>query len=355
MRLGVLFSDTAAARRALDKFAESRRAVAKVNKTDVKVSTLWRLWMIEREKDGMNNAVYDANYAALGPYFGHRVVSVLEADDFRKYAAERFAAGRSAWTVHTELTRLHSCFKWAVPKKLPADDRPKRWVPKPGKHRDRVLTRAERAVLVAAAEKGDPHIWVFTILLFATGARHTAILDLTWDRIDFAAGTIEFDEDLPPDPMSKAWKKGRAKVPMNKSSRSALEQAYAGRQSKYVIEHGGRRLKSVREGFANAVERAGLGAYVPHPSQPGKTVFKTDVTPHTIRHTVTTWLDAAGVETKRTAQLVGHRDEETTQRIYTHAAPDVLQAAVMLLDEDFAPLPKISVQAVKSDEEAPAN
>ena len=100
--------------------------------------------------------------------------------------------------------------------------------------------------------------------------------------------------------------------------RAALERAYQGRQTDFVIEHGGRRLKSAREGFAAAVRRAGLG--------PG-------ITPHTIRHSVITWLDEASIETRRTAQLAGHRDERTTKRVYTHSSPEVLKEAVGRLND----------------------
>ena len=130
--------------------------------------------------------------------------------------------------------------------------------------------------------------------------------------------------------MSKAWRKGRATVPMNPSVRAALLEAYAGRQTDHVIEHGGRRLKTVREGFAAAVERAGLD------QSAGA------VTPHTIRHSVLTWLDEAKVETRRAAQLAGHKNEETTRLVYTHSSPQVLAEAVGILDLPFAPLPKIS-------------
>ena len=104
----------------------------------------------------------------------------------------------------------------------------------------------------------------------------------------------------------------------------------AGRQTDHVIEHGGRRLKTVREGFAAAVERAGLD------QSAGA------VTPHTIRHSVLTWLDEAKVETRRAAQLAGHKNEETTRLVYTHSSPQVLAEAVGILDLPFAPLPKIS-------------
>ena len=107
------------------------------------------------------------------------------------------------------------------------------WIPRPGKSRDRVLSIEEAKLLVKGVGAGDPHVGLFVELAFATGARHGAILDLTWERVDFVRGTIQFDEDLPPDPMSKSWRKGRATVPMNRGARKALEVAFAGRQTPY--------------------------------------------------------------------------------------------------------------------------
>jgi len=286
------------------------------------VGQLWALWLQERAADRLSNKIYEANWVALGPVFASRAPDLLVADAYRKYAAARFALGRSPWTVHTELVRLRACLKWAADNHHIAR-RPKVWVPAPGAHRSKVLTVEEAKTLVAGAMRGDPHVWLFVVLAFNTGARHTAILDLTWSRIDFERGLIAFDEDLPRDPMSKSWRKGRALVPMNRAVRAALEMAYEGRQSKWVVEHGGRRLKSVRDGFANACRRAGLA----------------DVTPHTIRHTVATWLEDRVPDARR-AQLLGHGDIETTRRVYTHSGVALLEEAVSYLD--FAPLPRIA-------------
>ena len=323
-RLGVPFADTEKARAALDRFAEAQRAVAKQQAAHT-VGDLWRLWMAERKADKLRNDIYDANWVSLRPAFASRVPDLLIAQDFRDYAQARFDLGRAPWTVHTELTRLSACFKWADDTHLIVR-RPKVWIPRPGKSRNRVLSIEEAKLLVKGAEAGDPHVGLFVVLVFATGARHTAVLELTWDRIDFIRGTIQFDEDLPPDPMSRAWRKGRATVPMSGRVRKALEVAFGGKQTAYVVEHGGRRLKSIREGFAAAVERAGLV---------GK------VTPHTIRHTVATWLEARTVDDRRRAQLLGLANTTTTN-LYTHSSHELLTEAVSLLDAEFAPLPKIA-------------
>jgi integrase len=331
---------------ALDRFAEARRAVQK-QQASYTVGQLWTEWLRERAADKLSNDIYEANWVALGPKFASRTPDLLTAQDYRDYAQSRFDQGRSPWTVHTELVRLRACLKWAAETHL-ISRRPKVWTCAPGKHRSKVLSLCEARQLVAGATQGDPHIRLFVVVAFATGARHTAILDLTWDRIDFVRGLIAFDEDLPRDPMSKSWRKGRAIVPMNRAVRAALELAYEARQSNYVIEHGGRRLKSVREGFAMAVGRAGLGILVPAPSKkdPKRMRVETEITPHTIRHTVASWLEDRVGDARR-AQLLGHGDIDTTRKVYTHSGAELLIEAVSYLDLDFAPLPRIAHSEVE--------
>jgi integrase len=329
---------------ALDRFVETRKAAQHVQ-ASYSVGDLWDLWLKERARDKLRNDIYEANWVSLRVKFENCCPTLLEPEDFRSYAETRFKAGLSPWTVNTELSRLRACLRWAF-KARKIHLLPETWVCSQGEHRSKVLTIAEAKALVAGAYRGDPHVWLFTVIAFNTGARHTAILDLTWDRIDFLRGTINFAENLPKDPMSKAWKKGRAIVPMNQMVRAALETAYEGRQSKYVIEHGGRRLKSVREGFAMAVARAGLGILIPAPSKTNPKRFRveTDITPHTVRHTVITWLEGK-VDDARRAQLVGHGDVDTTRKVYTHSPAEMLTEAVSYLDLDFAPLPRIAHEA----------
>jgi integrase len=236
---------------------------------------------------------------------------------------------------------MRAMMKWAAENNhLPR--RPKVWVPRAGENRDRVLTPEEAQTLVASALAGDPHISLFVRIAFATAARHMAILDLEWARVDFDANTIEFDLDLPPDPMSKAWRKGRAKVYMGAALRAALELAKKGRRCDHVIEHGGKRLVTVRAGFFNAVKRAGLAWQEPDPKNPQRMLWTTDCTPHTIRHTVLTWLEEGKVDPRRAQQLAGHKDLDTTQSIYQHPDAAMLKEAVELLEERLLAPPEIT-------------
>ena len=290
------------------------------------VEELWTAWLKERDKDKFNNSVYNANWKALQSHFGNLTAELITTDECPYYAKKRFAGGMRPWTVHTELARLRTCSAWSFSvRKIPFA--PKIWVPQPGGSRQRVLSHKEAVMLLDAALQGEFHIYLFMALLFATGARHRAVLDLQWERIDFVTGTINYDNDLPLDPMSKAWRKGRAKVPMNATARAALELAFKTKRTDHVVEFRGKRLTDVREGFREAVKRAGLWHVGDR------------ITPHTIRHTVATWLEANAVSDKRRAQLLGHVNARVTNEVYTHASHELLLEAVSHLD--FAPLPKL--------------
>ncbi len=60
--------------------------------------------------------------------------------------------------------------------------------PKPAP-KDRYLTRAEIDQLLAAP--AEPHIRLAILLMLSTAARVTAILELTWDRVDLDRGQID--------------------------------------------------------------------------------------------------------------------------------------------------------------------
>ena len=72
------------------------------------------------------------------------------------------------------------------------------------------------------------------------------------------------------------------------------------------------------------------------------------MTPHTVRHTVATWLEAKAVDDRRRAQLLGHANPTTTN-LYTHPSHELLTEAVSLLDAEFAPLPKIAHAEAKTE------
>lgn len=159
-----------------------------------------------------------------------------------------------------------------------------------------------------------PHIRLAIILKLTTAGRIGAILNLTWDRVDFAREQINLRLDD-----ETEGRKGRAVVPMNPMARSALEVAGQAALSDYVIEHGGEKVSSIRKGFTSAVERAGLK----------------NVTQHSLRHTAAVHMVSKGIPIEKVAQYLGHTNPAITYSVYARYAPDHLRDASDALDFDL--------------------
>lgn len=290
---------------ALDRFV-GRIEVLK-DRTQITVGQLFDAYVMDREKDGKLIATFKDNWKALAPRFSKMQLGHITADVCRDYATHRFEQGRSAGTVWTELTRLRSCLNWAQKRRL-IDVAPYVWCPQKPPPKQRVLTQEEIWDLMDGAIV--PHVKLFIGLAIATGGRSEAIISLTWDRVDFDAATIDLREKIVENPLTKKVRKGRAIVPMTDEIRAMLQTAAAGRQSDFVIEWDGEPIKKIRKGFTEAVKRAGLG---------------TDVTPHTLRHTVASLAADADVPMLKISRFLGHRDAATTERIYSKTRPEFVQ------------------------------
>lgn len=169
------------------------------------------------------------------------------------------------------------------------------------------LSKAEFRKLLDGA--GRPHVKLFMKLAVATGARLNALLDLTWDRVDFDRGLITLN---PADRVQTS--KYRAAVPMNAQIRAALEEAKTGALSPYVIEFGRGKVGSIKKGFAAACARSGITAM-----------------PHMLRHSAAVWMAEDRIPVFQIAQFLGHSDSRITERVYAWFSPDFLSTAAEAL------------------------
>lgn len=256
---------------------------------------------------------------ALKRHLGELSVEAITVRRCRLYADQRRAEGYQVGpperrvtkptadgTIIRELVTLRAAIRWAIAQKwLRAQDEPRIEVPSAGPSRQRWLTRDEAQRLLDACER--PHMKLFVALGLYTAARTGAILDLTWDEVDFVGGIINFGEGR--------GNKGRVPVPIAPPLRPYLLQAHSGACTSHVIEQFGKSIASIKTGFNAAVARAGLGD---------------DVTPHILRHTAATWMIKAGVTTREVARLLGNT-EKMVEEVYGHYAPDYLRDAVHAL------------------------
>jgi integrase len=239
----------------------------------------------------------------FGPLGPHHITEGL----CRQYIAERRQVA-SDGTIHVELGYLRSAMRFARVRRQWITVEP--YIPLPQKPppKDHHLTRDEARRLVAACSAF--HIRLFVVLALSTAARVGALLDLTWDRVDFVRRKIVLAN-----PERAATPKGRAIVPMNDMAFQALEEAHQAAITGHVIEWAGKRVASIKKGVARASDRAGL-----------------DASPHVLRHTAAVWMAEAGVPMEEISQYLGHRDVATTRRIYARFSPDYLRHAARALE-----------------------
>lgn len=272
------------------QFADTQQADRRAAQT---VAGIYRAYLADK---GTERAVWA--WRQLDGPFGNLRPDQVTRHACRRYAEARRAGGAGTGTVHTELTYLRAALRWHDPHTKAVVQLP----PKPPP-RDRVLTRPQFDALMAAIK--PPHLQLFTVLALTTAGRATAILELTWDRVDFERDLITLGDGT-------QRRKGRATVPMNPRSRPALLAAYATRSCPYVIEYDSGRVLRIVKGFKTAARTAGMEW----------------CTPHVLRHTAAVWMAEAGVPMAKIAQVLGHTDSRITERVYARFSPDYLRTAV---------------------------
>jgi integrase len=160
------------------------------------------------------------------------------------------------------------------------------------------------------------------VLAYTTAGRKSAILELTWDRVDFERGLIQLNRTvLSPIDMAKSAtphnNKRRALVPMTDSAREALIEAKAAALTDHVIEYGGAPVADIKKAFGRAVQRAGLPAVV---------------SPHALRHTAAVHMAESGVPMAEIVQFLGHTSEAITFKVYARFSPTYLRKAAGALE-----------------------
>lgn len=249
-------------------------------------------------------------WKALQYRFGPMSAVGITTEDCRAHTADRRLSGIQDGTIHTELGHLRMVLKWAkkegIISEAPEIDRPSK--PRPKEHH---LTRDEARALIVAADQ--PHLKLFVVLALGTGARSTALLQLTWDRCDFVRGVIDLRN-----PEITTPHKGRAIVPMNRTVRAALVEARQGALAPTVIEWAGRPVLSVKRGLAATAARAGLKG----------------VSPHILRHSAAVHMAEAGIDMEEIAQFLGHSNVMVTRNVYARFSPNHLRTAAAALEFD---------------------
>lgn len=186
----------------------------------------------------------------LRAYFGSRRVMSLKLTDFEAFRDDMKAQGLKVTYASRVLTTLRSAVNRAVkddrllkPIKVPefATKRIKKAAPLKGP----VLTAKEWAAVLD--EIDSPHQLIIAVLLLNTGARITALLELTVGQIDFDQNTLELNV-----PGADPTHKRRPTLPITDTLRPWLRLPTNG----HLVHYHGKPIAEADTAFDAAVDRA---------------------------------------------------------------------------------------------------
>lgn len=268
-----------------------------------RIEDLWRLYLADRAKDERDTVRQENAWKRLGPVFGQRLGHDITKDDCREYAKLRRRQGAALGTARTELEYLRACLNLKYGR-----GNTHVWTPPQSQPRDRYLTRGELDLLLEHVS--TPHVRLFIVLAVTTGARMSALLQLTWEQVDFRHRTINFNP-----PGREQTTKRRPEVPINGRALAALEEAARGALTDHVIEWDGQPVKSIKKAIRMAAQRSGAPC-----------------SPHVFRHTAGVWMAQADVPMQKIAQFLGHTSTRVTERTYARYSPSFMKDAAAALD-----------------------
>jgi integrase len=229
-------------------------------------------------------------------------------------------AGKSAAHIRHALTVVSVIWSMAADNGIVSGENPVRPIKKPSvdNQRDRFLSKAEAAALLAALQELSPDAHDVAILSLFSGLRISECLDLIWADVNLDEGTI-FVKDTKNTRNRHAYINTEIEAMLlrrrgNDCARSARVFGFDGSSYPYSV---------MAKVFAQAVNDVDLNKGITDRRQ--KAVI------HTMRHTFASWLVQQGTPLYTVSKLMGHSSIRMTER-YAHLAPDTQRAAAMELE-----------------------
>jgi integrase len=253
----------------------------------------------------------------LIPYFGERAIGLLNEEMLLAYRQQRREAKASDSLINRELATLSHALGWMAAgtrKWLPKGHCPIPWTREEQQWRE-VLTAEERKRLLQTAVGDiDPHCFLFVAFLLNTPMRHSEVVRVRFEHIDWDRGLISV-------PRAKA---GPRAQPATAELLAVLAEA-----RKMAADPNGWIFPNRRPSFAKQPHVVSLR----WPFRRAVIAAKLDprrVTPHLCRHTATTMLAGLGVGTFVLQQITGHRTARIVEHYVHLHGPQIREAAAHL-------------------------
>jgi len=264
------------------------------------------------ERSGTWQKKYKYLHARLLDRVGDRELAGMSYRFGDEYIAAREADGVLAETIRQELQYLRTAWRMAYQDRRTSVEPAAYDLPATPARREDYFTKEEAEEMIWAA-RGTKHIWLFLQVGFGTGARPGSVLSLTWDRVNFDRGLIDFRPRDAAGRIKPGDTKKYSVTPMTDDLSAALKAAKGRLQTGPVVRYRDRPVKKLDAGFARTREAAGIRRHL---------------TPHAMRHSVITWMAQDGVPFFQIAGFVGHTSPSMLEKVYGHHNPALMQGAL---------------------------
>jgi integrase len=247
------------------------------------------------------------------------LASITTADLERLVVVPMLKHGMSPGSIERALATFSAMWSDARNLGLVSGRNPRSKVsqPKVDNRRERFLSHAEAARLLAALKETSILAHDMALLSLFTGLRSGECLRLTWGDVDLENGNL-FVKDTKNKLNRHAY--------ITPEIKDMLIARYQGQpKSDWVIvgENGGHSKPTMNKYFGLAVQALGFND--------GVSDIRQRVCFHTLRHTFASWLVQMGKPLYTVSKLLGHCSIRWTER-YAHLAPGAQKAAALKLE-----------------------
>lgn len=255
----------------------------------------------------------------LAAIFGHRRAYCLTCEDVLAWCDVQRQRGVGQSTIHRRVSILRAAYGWAVRTRiLTTNPLTSLRIAKPAARRIMPPSAKEARLIYEAAA---PHIKRVVMLGLSTGARigPSELFRLKWCDVDIESGIIRM-----PNAHKGALDEARD-VPIRDDIVALLRQWQAEDAQtgcEYVINYKERPVRSISNGWRNALKRAGITRRI---------------RPYDLRHAFASLALMHGADIKSVAEIMGHRGITMLLTVYQHTRFDQRRRAVNAAPGLFIP------------------
>lgn len=185
----------------------------------------------------------------------------------------------------------------------------------------------------------NPDWQTFVLILGYTGGRQQEVAKLKWEDVNFTKGFIS---------LARSKTSDVHKVPIHPALRRHLEVrkkdenatygpifSYIGQQTGRALSKHFREIVLPRIGIRQPYNKRAPESDLSEPGLPQVGRVAAAYSLHSLRHSLSSWLNAEGVKEMTRMRVVGHEDIDTS-RDYTHEEMEQMQEAIETLPDVFA-------------------